>query len=268
MHVQSQVTVVVLCRNNPVALMNTLKSAFAQQPLCDVLVVDGSDDNSCHRIAQQFRHDSHLRYLLEPAAGPYAAMNRALAAVTTRWVNFLHSGDLFFCSSSVALLVSRAEELSAHAGKDSAAVFGQAWIEAQSPSRWRWLSPDPRMQHLQGWLRHMVPCHQAVLFSTAWAQRHPYDTRNPICADRPVMRQALTCSDTNAYVPQPVCRFRLDGLSSQLPEWAELRRRWQEPARHSRERLGELGKYLLRPLGRHYTLLMLIRSRVFGWLYR
>jgi hypothetical protein len=268
MQPQIQVTVVVLCRNNPAALMRTLTSACAQQPSCDVLVVDGSDDNSCQRIVQAMKHGGQLLYLDEPAAGPYAAMNRALAAVTTRWVHFLHSGDLFLDPSSLGLLVSRAEALRTRDGKDSAAVFGQAWIEAPAPSRWRWLSPDPQVQQVLGWLRHMVPCHQAVLFSTAWAQRHPYDTRNSVCADRPLMRQALASSGTDAYVRQPVCRFRLDGLSSQLPDWDELRRRWREPAHHWDERLGELGKFLLRPLGRYYALLMWIRSRGFGWLYR
>lgn len=262
------VTVVVLCRNNPAALTATLSSITSQRSAFQILIVDGSDDYRCRRAVQTLKNEFKVLYQRDSAAGAYAAMNAALFNITTRWVHFLHSGDLFFNACSLALLVNRAEQLSQRTGQQPAAVFGQAWIEAPAPSRWRWLSPDPQMRRLHLWLRHMVPCHQAMLFCTSWAQSHPYDTRNTICADRPVMRQALASSTADVYVPQPICRFRLDGLSSQLPDWDELQRRWREPARHPQERLAELGKFLLRPLGRHYTVLMLIRSRVIGWLYR
>lgn len=124
------------------------------------------------------------------------------------------------------------------------------------------------MQAVLRWLRHMVPCHQALLFSTAWAQRHPYDVRNTICADRPVVRLALQQTGGRAYLRRPICRYRLDGISSQLPNWGELQRRWREPARRPMERFGELGKFLLKPFGSYYPLLMRLRSQLMGWLCR
>jgi hypothetical protein len=164
--------------------------------------------------------------------------------------------------------VGHAEAL-ALAGSPPPAVFGQAWIEPTadpSDADRRWLSPDPGVQRIERWLRHMVPCHQAVLFERHWAQRHPYDPRSGICADRVIIRRALAEAGPGAYRPEPVCRFRLDGVSSVLPDLAELRRRWAEPSRRPLERLGEVGKLLLRPIAPHYPRLMRLRARWMGLL--
>lgn len=265
---ESRATVIILCRNNPGALERSLSSALIQQPPCVVLVMDGSDDDGCERVVRRRLSHGKLRYQRAAPVGPYATMNAALALVTTPWLHFLHSGDHFVGESCIAALVGRAQWLRSVAGHLPAAVFGQAVIEADGDERLQWLSPDPRMRSVQRWLRHMVPCHQAVLFSTAWAQHHPYDARNSICADRPVMRLALQQSGPHAYLREPICRYRLDGISSQLPTWSELQRRWREPARTPAERLGELGKCLLRPLGAFYPWLMRFRSRLMGWWYR
>lgn len=263
-----QVTVVVLCRNNPAALATTLDSVISQRLPSQVLVIDGSDDDGCEQVLITRQGDANLLYEHSKPKGPYIAMNRALALTVTPWLHFLHSGDRFFDAFSLSALVLHARRIQAEAGEAPAAVFGQALIEASGSAELRWLSPDPRMRRVSRWLRLMVPCHQAVLFSTPWAQQHPYDPRNVICADRPVMRQALGETGQVAYLPRPICRFRLDGVSSQLPSWAELRRRWREPGRTSQERLGELAKFLAQPLTGHYPLAMRVRSRLIGWLCR
>lgn len=274
-----QATVVVLCRDNPAALTLTLMSLLSQRLPSEALVMDGSSDWQCRAVWQGFQsrlrnpelqNAAHrLRYIHQKPQGIYVAMNAAIPLVTTPWLMFLHAGDRFADALSLQWLVSHAQHLDHHHQRPPAAVFGQAWIEADlanSRESLRWLSPNPRMKNLQRWLRHMVPCHQSVLFCRSWALQHLYDTRSSICADRAVIRQALKSSGSKIYLPQPVCCYRLDGVSSQLPDWLELQRRWREPGRRFNERLGELGKWLLRPLGAHYPKLMQIRAMIFGWL--
>jgi hypothetical protein len=193
-------------------------------------------------------------------------MNAALDLVQTRWLLFLNSGDAFATPLSLAALLEQAETLAAQ-GRPPAAVFGQAWIEptaSRAACGRRWLSPDPGVRRIERWLRHMMPCHQAVLFERRWAQRHPYVSQGSLCADRVVMRQALASTGPGAYRPEPVCRFRLDGVSSSLPDLAELRRRWADPCRSPLEKLGELGKLLLRPVAPLYPRLMRLRARWMG----
>jgi len=267
--------VVVLCRDNPAQLGPTLTSALAQSlpggPPLQILVVDGSVDGACAAVAQAEaigQPADRVRYWHEPPQGPYAAMNVALDLARGRWLLFLNAGDAFAGPQSLATLVGHAEVL-ARAGRPPPAVFGQAWIEPTadlSDPGSRWLSPDPGVRRIERWLRHMAPCHQAVLFQRSWAQRHPYDPRSGICADRVIIRLALAEAGPGAYRPEPVCRFRLDGVSSALPDLAELRRRWAEPGRRPQERLGEVGKLLLRPIAPHYPRLMRLRARWMGLL--
>lgn len=268
-------TVVVLCRDNPVQLGPTLDSALAQSlpggALAEVLVVDGSRDGACAALARAKaigEPAARVRYWHEPPQGPYAAMNAAVPLAQGRWLLFLNAGDAFAAADSLAILVRHAEAL-ALAGSPPPAVFGQAWIEPTadpSDADRRWLSPDPGVRRIERWLQHMVPCHQAVLFERRWAQRHPYDPRSGICADRVIIRRALAAAGPGAYRPEPVCRFRLDGVSSALPDLTELKRRWAEPSRRPLERLGEVGKLLLRPMAPHYPRLMRLRARWMGLL--
>lgn len=261
-------TIIVLCRNNPAALIETLYSVCSQDTFCELLILDGSDNTSCQMALDTFRHRGKLVYLQAPPDGPYAAMNAALALVSTPWLQFLHSGDAFADSFCLGELLNQAKNLETSSGLRPAAVFGQAWIEAPESMKLRWLSPDPRMRKLSRWLRLMVPCHQSVLFSTSWAQQHPYDLRSQVCADRPVMRLALASAGEKAYLPRPICRYNLNGLSSRLPNLSELFSRLAEPDRRPLERLGELGKFMLSPLGTHYFKLMRIRAKCIGWLCR
>lgn len=264
---------VVLCRDNPGPLAATLDSALEQrlpaEAVLEVLVVDGSADGACAAVVNRCRAGAawELRYRPEPPRGPYAAMNAALPLARKRWLLFLNSGDAFASRQSVAALMEQAESLAA-GGQPPAAVFGQAWIEPTGDPavERRWLSPDPGVHRIERWLQHMAPCHQAVLFERRWAQQHPYLPQGSLCADRVVIRQALVVTGPKAYRPEPVCRFRLDGISSALPDRAELRRRWADPCRRPLEKVGEVGKLLLRPIGSHYPRLMRWRARWMGWL--
>lgn len=111
----------------------------------------------------------------------------------------------------------------------------------------------------------MVPCHQSLLFDGDWARAHPYPVGSSIYGDRPVMRAALAASGPEAYLAQPVCCFRLGGLSSGLPGGRALLRRWQDPALGHRGRLGEAFKALIKPLAGGYPYLMRARAAWLGW---
>jgi hypothetical protein len=141
-------------------------------------------------------------------------MNRGLSLAGGEWIAFMNAGDVYE-SDGLALLWQHALGQCARLGAERAvAVFGQAWVDPRSGSGRSWLTPDPRMTRLRRWLRFMVPCHQAFLFAAGFARRHPYDPAAGVTADRRVMRAALAIAGDGSYLPVPVCRFRLGGLSS------------------------------------------------------
>ncbi len=267
-----QVSVLTLCCDNPEALQETLDSILDQSlpPFTlEVVVVDGSQSQRCQRVVQARRVNGErsgvrLSWFARPPLGIYEALNAGLEQVRGRWVHVLHAGDSFADAGSLQRLLRHAERLTAEEGRPPPAVFGQAWVEV--PGRpLRWLSPDPRVRSIHAWLGRMVPCHQAVLFDAGWARAHPYPAGSQTYGDRPVMRAALAASGPQAYLAEPVCRYRLGGVSSGLPDRRELLRRWRDPALDLRGRCAEGLKALLLPLAGAYPHLMRARAAWMGW---
>lgn len=264
------ITVVTLTRNNPAQLQYTLASlpAAAAGITCSwqVLVFDGSDDESCTKLAQSQASAMGLplRYVRRPARGIYAAMNEALSLVDSPLVAFMHSGDRYL-PGGLAALVAHWLTIAKSGCLLPAAVFGQAWVHPNSIScATAWLTPDPAMRRLQLWLRCMVPCHQAFVFDCGFARAHPYSTSS-LVADRTVMRAALEVTGPSAYLRQPVCVYDLSGVSSCMPEIPELWSRLREPELTGPERAAELAKALLRPLlAGGYPRLMSWRARLWA----
>ena len=216
-----KLSVVVLCRDNPAQLRETLASvprAVAGRSVqLEVLVVDGSLGRECERLVEHLALGSGgppVRWCRLPPRGVYDAMNHALDMVRGDWLAFMNAGDVYE-DDGLALLCAHAEQLLATNGREGAvAVFGQAWVDPPPGTTPPWLTPDPAMVHLNRWLRSMVPCHQAFLFSIDFARCHPYPVAGAPLADREVMRRAVRLAGPSCYLPRPVCRFRLGGLSS------------------------------------------------------
>lgn len=217
-----RVSVIVLCRDNPLELEETLSSippAMGSTPLGDleVLVVDGSSSSDCRLQVEAFRRrhpELDIRCRPLRPRGIYDAMNRALALAGGEWIGFMNAGDVYEHNGLAQLRRHAKAQLGLLGPERAVAVFGQAWVDPAAGAGRPWLTPDPRMRRLRRWLRFMVPCHQAFLFAAAFARSHPYAIDGGITADRPVMRAALARAGEESYLPIPVCRFRLGGLSS------------------------------------------------------
>jgi glycosyltransferase involved in cell wall biosynthesis len=261
-------SVVVLCRDNPYQLEETLSSLVrATQGLeppfaLELLVLDGSTTEACRKVFDAAALQPwNQRLIHRPPQGIYDAMNAALWEVNGSWVAFMNAGDLY-TDGGLTLLLLHAEAIASTPGlQPPAAVFGQAWVE---PPGWslRWLTPDSAMNHLDRWLDHMVPCHQSMLFSVNFARLHPYALNSGTKADRIVMRAALASGTKRVYLPIPVCRYRLDGQSSRMVDWTSLTAEGLRPG----ERLGEYMKVTLSQFRVIYPLMMWLRSRWFGWI--
>jgi len=269
------ISVLTPCLENAKALAETLDSIAGQQlpgkRSVEVIVVDGSASTACRRVAELRRpilqrQGWRLRWIAQPAGGVYGAINAALSCSQGRWLQVMTAGDLHADARSLSHLLSHAQRIERQRGRPPAAVFGQAWVEDPASSL-RWLTPDPRVRSISAWLRRMVPCHQSLLFAGEWARQHPYPSQSTVFGDRQVMRAALAASGAEAYLATPVCRFRLGGLSSGLPDRQQLRQRLADPCRSAAEGRRERIKALLRPLlpSGGYPQLMRLRAAWLGW---
>lgn len=268
---QSCITVITLCRDNPQELAETLaalpSASEGLQLAWELLVLDGSDGLECGRVASTLAVDLGLplRYVRRPARGIYAAMNDALGLAHGELVSFMHAGDRYTPRALMAL-VGHWEAL----GRP-AAVFGQAWVQPNKATGGAikpWLTPPPSV-NLQRWLRRMVPCHQAFVFESNFARSHLYRAGS-LVADRHVMREAIRRASLTCYLPTPVCVFTLGGASSQLPTTRELVRRLRDRSRTPGERIVEPIKWALGALGlaSHQPRLMRVHALLWGWFCR
>lgn len=256
---------IVVTRDNQDDLALTLVSIASQVCSVDqeVIVVDSSEDPLKTTDLQAFLGSSVcLKHLLDrPARGVYPAMNTGLQASTGALVQFLNAGDRWFGTQSQA----RALQAWCGARPSPIVLFGQALITPVSPSRVPpWLVPDPAVTSIRRWLRYYVPNHQSLLVDGDWARRHPFVVDVPQSADRLWMGHAMADMTRVVYLPRPLVRFQLGGLSSRLPDWPTLCLRLREPSRTPVQKVAEVLKFLLRPCERHYPALMALRSRLVG----
>ena len=262
------VSVVVLCKDNPDQLNATLASvldgAQGLTEMLEVVVVDGSRTAACADLSAQWMGFSskfrwHLRHHQQRSQGIYAALNEGIVEANGELLACMNSGDAY-CSGGLTALVNHWKHVCAQ-GCLVPAVFGQARVEAAHGLAW--LTPAPSMRNLSRWLQWMVPCHQALLFHMTFARQHPYPL-NSLVADRVVMRAALVPLHSNVYLPQPVCCFRLDGVSSRWPTWRVLMQHLQDPHRRRIDRLAEVLKWSLRPVAGLQPWLMQAKALIWG----
>lgn len=261
-------TVVVLCRNNPSELEETLHSlkgatdGLGPNYQLELLVIDGSNSNACSKVYHSIiLLNWNCRFIHRFPNGTYDAMNIALGEVKGRWIAFMNSGDIYLRGGFATLLLYAESQSVKRSFKHLGAVFGQAWIEPPGLPL-RWLTPNPRLDDIDVWLRHMVPCHQSMLFQTTFAKSNPYHLRAGSKADRAVIKASLTPPAEISYLSKPVCVFRLNGQSSRLFDWHSI----TSPGLAYNERLVEMIKIIISPFATVYPFFMWMRSIWFGWI--
>ncbi len=249
-----QVSIAVLCKDNPWQLETTLLSllvgAKSLDALLEILVIDASGSPQCEEVSNLFKlkflpsERGVLHHCYQSTTGIYAAMNEVIQLARGDLLAFMNSGD-HYLSDGLTGLVQHWLDCSEAAAMPLPAVFAQTW--ATVPGGIRWLTPSPLARRMRRWISVMVPCHQAVLFDIAFARQNPYHTHSLI-SDRSVMRKALSDAPELAYLSKPVCAFLMDGVSSQWPGWSDLRRRWSDSQRNSMEHYVDVIKFILFPL--------------------
>lgn len=161
-----RVSILIPCRNAERWLATAVESALAQRAVaCEVIVVnDGSTDRSGD-IARRYA-PAAVRVLDQPARGAAAARNRALAASSGAWVQFLDADDALDSDKIARQLdvLARAPAdtvASASWGRFAAdqspasAVFADAAVERDFAPAWEFLAHHAStgdMMHPAAWL--------------------------------------------------------------------------------------------------------------------
>ena len=280
------VTCIVLTKDNPFQLIETVRSVLHQRPgcatpedwlrvirFCEVLIIDGSKKpisdswiiDKGGPLDCDSLHYHTLRVIREnPPLGIYSAMNLGLVHARGHALIYMNSGDQFYDVYSLDKLIYARLNQKYTTGAWPRVVFGQALIIPDRKYLPSWLVPDSRVVNMSRWLRRFTPNHQTMLVDSEWARHNPFVLDSPQSADLTWIRSALNHGGSYVYLREPVARFFLGGISSKLPSIQVLLIRLNEPSRTKLEKLAEICKFLLVPFEPFYPLLMIVKSSIIG----
>ena len=195
------ISIVTVCRNDLANLRETELSVHSQTyPLREWIVVDGasSDGTPAHLAAID---EPSLRWMSEPDAGLYDAMNKGIALAKGDYVIFMNSGDAFFATSTLAEVAARIERPLPDI------AYGDA-VEFDGTREYYKSAIGHRYHHYS-----MFTHHQAIFYRSTAIKARRYDTSYRLGADWALTSSILQEGASAQYISMPICRFKRGGLS-------------------------------------------------------
>lgn len=168
------------------------------------LVIDGGSDDGTADFLAALHGQYRLRYLSEPDAGLYDAMNKGIALANGRYAIFLNSGDVFHAD-----IARFARQLMRQPADARAMVIGDALLDFGDGHK-------VRRSAKRGWyIYHSLPAsHQAILFPTAALKQYRYDLQYKVSSDCALTAQLYKSGYRFTRIKGLVSEFSMGGVST------------------------------------------------------
>ena len=200
---QPLVSVVTVVRNDAAGLARTIDSVASQDyPRIEYLVIDGASTDETPDVLKS--HQAKVnRWISEPDAGIYDAMNKGARLASGEYVCFMNAGDSFAASDTVTrMFVPR---------PTSELVWGDCLVESAKGEEY-----DPARVVIPRLHRQMTVCHQSIFTRRSALLGRPYDTSFRIAADYDFLCERILAGASWEYRPVPVSRINDKGASAQI----------------------------------------------------
>ena len=200
---QPLVSVVTVVRNDAAGLARTIDSVASQDyPRIEYLVIDGASTDETPDVLKS--HQAKVnRWISEPDAGIYDAMNKGARLASGEYVCFMNAGDTFAASDTVTrMFVPR---------PISELVWGDCLVESAKGEEY-----DPARVVIPRLHRQMTVCHQSIFTRRSALLGRPYDTSFRIAADYDFLCERILAGASWEYRPVPVSRINDKGASAQI----------------------------------------------------
>lgn len=217
-------SIITVTYNAGAVLQRTLDSVAAQDyPQIEHLLIDGaSKDNTLALLQAHAAQMPRTVLLSEPDKGLYDAMNKGLARATGDYVLFLNAGDELADSHILTEIFALAPAADVY--------YGHALlVDLDGQPHGLRLPHPPEKLTWKSLQWGMSVCHQAFIVKRSLAVT--YDLSYRICADIDWMIRTLKQAQTTRHTGSVVCRFLMDGLSSNRRKQA-WRERYQILEKH------------------------------------
>ena len=268
------ITIITLSKNNNNDFIKTCKSIINQNVSLTEMVEWLILDKSKSEISSQninFLKDTNpkdklkIKYIdmnKENINGIYKSMNYGMEIALGFSIIFMNSGDEFYEINSLKLLYENLLKLK----EKKSFVFGQAKIISKEGITWNF--PGNKLDNFRKWLLWFEPNHQAILLTKDMASENLFNERNIIFADGIWKRYIVKHAKKIAYLPIPICKFYLGGISSKRPNLGFVRQQIFLKEISNLRKIIIIIKFLVPPfLYKYYPVLQKYKSLFFDYIF-
>ena len=206
------ISLVTINLNNLSELELTLKSISEQEPLDSfehIIIYGGSKDNSTKLIKDYANNFKNVKWISEPDAGIYFAMNKGLKFATGSYVCFLNSGDRLYEKDTLKSIFKSIQK-----NKHKDIFYGDLAMDNNDGEILRyWRSSDAKKWKIYlGWMTpHPMTCVSRRLIERIGL----FDTELKIAADYDFLLRCLFETKCDAYyMGENLVKMRAGGVSN------------------------------------------------------
>lgn len=192
-------SIITVTRNNNAGLHRTARS-IANQTHKDYewIIIDGDSQDSTKDYLKAQKMTQ--KWVSEPDAGLYDAMNKGLDLAENDYIIFMNSGD---CFAHIKTL----EHVTKPAVSQPALIYGDSF-ELENNNK---LYPK-RAKHIN-YKDALMTHHQSIYYNRRKIGSLRYNTAYKIAADYDFTQRFLKKTHDSAYIASPLCIFEIGGVS-------------------------------------------------------
>lgn len=197
-----KISVVTVCYNEKNTIRETVESVLGQKyDDYEYIIMDGASTDGTLDIIKEYADNPKLKYISEPDAGLFNAMNKSLTFVSGQYVIFMNSGDLFYDES----VLSDAAPL-----LEGDIVYGDVLRRTRS-GEYVQKYKGTQFERITMMLCGLAFCHQTQFTKTEVMRRYGFREDHRITADFDFVVRALSDKCSFKHVDRIICSFDHDG---------------------------------------------------------
>ncbi len=248
------VSIISLTKDDEIGLKRTGTSILIQnlKEIIEWIIIDGSSAqcinsnkkyiNEIKALIQSNNRNILIRYknMRElNIEGIYPSMNYSRTLIKGESTIFMNGGDEFYDKNSLNTLYKNFKTNP----YSKVICFGQAKIVSKIGIDWNF--PGKDIFNINKWLMFLEPNHQSMLVSSNLVINNSYPTDCIVEADKYWKRSILKESESIVFIRELVCKFYLEGASSNKPSMRLLKSQIMDKRHSYLRKIVSLIKFLI-----------------------
>jgi glycosyltransferase involved in cell wall biosynthesis len=198
-----KLSIITVCLNSSAFIETAIKSVLSQSfKDIEYLVLDGASTDGTVEILKRYQQENKLKYISEPDAGVYYAMNKGLKMVQGEWIFFLGSDDVFFDNEVLERIFSK------EYGEEEIIYGNVKYLHSG-------IIYDGPFNHEKISTKNI--CHQAMFVKAAVFEKiGNFNTKYKMSADFEFNTRWMGMNLPSLYIDETIVIFNEKGLSGQV----------------------------------------------------